>query len=246
MLSKFWLAYFMLTILVEGFVFGTLICVPFYLLGRLWRPARAVADQVMQKGIFLLLKLQPWLRLRLQLSAWPDLPKGALIVANHRSHLDVFVLLAIVPGIRILARQSLFWIPGLNVMMWLSQQIRVGNRGPVSLMQAMARAQTKLQDHDTVMIFPELTRASAEVPTTLPFSLAPFRIACAQKCLIYPLVLENTAIAWPKGRKALASSTTVTARALSPVDARHFSDAQSLCHHVQEMMNVEIMNGRPA
>ncbi len=137
----FWIAYFMLSIAAIGLPIAYGICLPLYLLSWIHPGARDGADSILCWGIGRLMRVQPWWNGNIDLTAPMG---GALLVSNHRSHLDAFLFLSRIKGVRMLARQSLFNNPFLGIMMMASGQIST-RRGRVdSFWRAMNMVERKL------------------------------------------------------------------------------------------------------
>ena len=236
--SSAWLIYFLISIAFLGSLMAFGICVPLYLLSRFLPNLEARADQIMCRGIHLLLRLQPWLRSEIALDL-PMLPgRGYLLISNHRSHLDTFILLAHICGLRILAKKSLFAIPFLGVMMILSRQIPTARGRVDSFMQALQLIRVRLRLGERVHIFAEMSRCPAGFAGgTQNFSLAPFLIAHQENILIIPIVFRDTDLVWPKGVFGLSYRQPIQVRALEVIDPSQFASAELLKNAVQQRIN---------
>src|SRR6185437_8185136 len=107
--SRFCILYFFVTIILVGAPLSLFLILPFSLLALVIPQAKYPANQVMLWGVRFLLHIQPWFKGDLDI----QIPEGGvLVVSNHRSNLDAFLLLAYVSGVRVLAKHSLFFIPG--------------------------------------------------------------------------------------------------------------------------------------
>jgi 1-acyl-sn-glycerol-3-phosphate acyltransferase len=225
-LTKLWLFYFLCTIVVIGSVFTLPLYFPLMALGLLVPAVSGWPDRIMSTGVTFLMSVQPWLKARVRLSL-PD-TKGVLLVSNHRSHLDVFFLLAGVTGVRILARSNLFKIPGLGFMMRASRQIGV-ERGRIDAwVQAMKAVAERLRAGETVHIFPEMTRCPQGFQSVQPFTAGPFLVAIQEDATIVPVVFKNTDGVWPKGEVGLHFRRPVEVTSLEPLRARDFANADAL------------------
>lgn len=232
----FWLFYFLLTIGLVAFVFCTLVVFPLYLLASVWPPLAKAADWTVQKGVRLLMSLQPWLKSDIDF----DMPHtgggGILIVSNHRSHLDAFILLSRIPGVRFLAKKSLFALPVLSLMMMATRQIGVERGRLDAWVKAMETVRRRLLAGETVNVFPEMTRCAPGFEGLQHFTLGPFLVAIQENITVVPVVFENTDQAWPKGKARLFFRAPVRAKALTPIRAGEFATAAELQTEVRRRM----------
>ncbi|MGE4130734.1 MAG: lysophospholipid acyltransferase family protein [Bdellovibrionales bacterium] len=230
-LGRIWLGYFLLTIAVVGFSFATVLFFPVRLLSRFLPGLEKWPDHILQMGIRLLLLLQPWLKARVALDL-PENEHGVLLVSNHRSHLDVFILLSRVPGIRIMARKNLFRIPFLSLMMKATRQIGVERGSLEAWSQAMETLRERLTKGERVHVFPELTRCEPGFAGVRNFASGPFLAAIQKDSTVLPIVIKNTDAVWPKGQVGLHFRPSVEVISLAPIRARDFSSADILRREV--------------
>lgn len=232
--SRLWMIYFLITIAVIGFPLSVAFYIPLYFISFFWPAAQKPADWIMRWGIGWLMRVQPWMTFESQLEFPAD---GVLLVSNHRSHLDVFLLLSRIRGIRILAKSSLFYIPFLNVMMKVSGQIPT-RRGDVgSFWKAMEQVREKLTSGQTVHVFPEMTRCQPGFRSTGNFMTAPFMMARDSGRPVVPMIIEGTDDIWPRGVFALRPHSRVSVRTLEPLDPREFASAEALRDETRRRIN---------
>lgn len=237
-----WFLYFMLSIAVIGSFFGYVASAPFFLLGIFWPPAIRLGDALLFPGIRLLMDTQPWLDARVEL---PELAarRGVLLVSNHRSHLDAFLLLSRIRGVRILARRSLFRVPGLGLMMRLCRHIPC-ERGDLGDFQAAFRAvRERLEAGEIVHVFPELTRCEPGHDGVRPFVLAPFHAAIQAGSPIVPVAIAGTDGAWPRGALRIASGRKILVRALAPLDPARYRSPDDLRSAAHQGIRQALQNG---
>lgn len=242
--AKAWLLFFLATISVIGLLFAYGIATPLHLIGRLWPQVGRLADLILQKAIFFLMSTQPWLAARIEISI-PDSrarTTGYLLVSNHRSHLDSFILLSRVPGIRIMAKQSLFFVPFLGIMMWVTKQIPAKRGELDSFLNAMALIRKRLRQGEVVHVFPEMTRCQPGLRGTLKFSTAPFVTAFQEKVPVIPIVFTGTDDAWPKGYWGIHFRRPIVACSLEALDPHDFPDAVTLRDEVKRRIEAKINN----
>ena len=231
--------YFLFSIGLIGGVLAFGVAVPLYLLGL-----HRLADRVICRGIQLLLAMQPWLHARVNLGRRefnaPAAP-GRLYVSNHRSHLDVFFLLAFIPRIRVVAKKSLFKIPFLSFMMRVLKQIPMESGRIDAYLSTLKTIEERLADGESVNIFPETTRCEAGTKGVQPFLLAPFQSAIRAKTLVIPIAFQGTDQAWPKGFFGLISENNILVEELPAIRAEEFSSASELrdlaVHRIEEALS---------
>jgi len=222
-----WMGYFLATIAAFGGILAFGVACPLLLLGYVHAPARRAGERVMCSGIQWLLRVQLWLRAEVRLANLRH-GGGYLTVSNHRSHLDVFFLIGYIPGVRILAKASLFKVPFLGLMMRLMRQLRVPRGNYKAYVHAMDRVRELLAAGEHVHIFPEMTRCVAGMPGVQTFSLLPFAAALRAGVPIIPIVFSGTDVAWPKGYARLCAEHKVKVAALPAVDSAAFANATQL------------------
>lgn len=227
--SAFWLLYFIFMIGLIGALLAYGVCTPLYLLGRVFPGLKKRADYCLCRGIYLLMSVQPWLDAKIDLSVLEKTSgRGRLLVSNHRSHLDAFILLSRVEGIRIFAKSTLFSIPFLGLMMRLTEQIPVKRGRMDGFFAAMDAVRDRLRKQQTVHIFPEMTRCAPGFQGTRNFSSAPFAVAMQEQVPIVPIVFRDTDQVWPKGTFGLSFRHPIVITALDPIDPREFSSVDAL------------------
>jgi 1-acyl-sn-glycerol-3-phosphate acyltransferase len=175
------------------------------------------------------MRIQPWFAGTIAVSN-RDLPAfgGCLTVSNHRSHLDAFILLSHIQGVRILSRKSLFRIPFLGWMMRAMRQIPVESGNVESFVSAMDRVREWIEQGERVHVFPEMTRCPPGMRGTQEFIAAPFHAAIKAHAAVFPIVFLGTDDVWPKGSFSLSFRRKVEARLLDPILPGQFTSAAEL------------------
>jgi 1-acyl-sn-glycerol-3-phosphate acyltransferase len=223
--SGLWLLYFFSSIAAIGTILALGLVVPLYAMARFVPSVSEAADRTMCRGIRFLMSMQPWFFAEIELS-FQERPRGCLLVSNHRSHLDAFILLSRVPGIRILAKKSLFHVPFLGMMMRLSGQIPAESGNPRSYLDALNVVKERLSRGEVVHVFPELTRCPYGFDGVQPFSLAPFRAAMQGGFPVIPIVFQGTDEVWPKAARGLRYRKPIRVRALEAIHPGTFATSE--------------------
>lgn len=228
-------------IAVIGGIFAYMISLSLFLVSLLLFPfkrlsvnTRYVAEYVQCFAVRFLLSIQPWLNCE------TNLPKifgfyenfktrKILFVANHRSNLDTFLLISYIPGLRGLAKKSLFYNVFFGIYMYLVGFIPVEKGNSSSFVKGLHRLRDKLLLRNRpVLIFPENTRCEKGYPSVKKFSSAVFSIAIDSQALVVPLVMQKTDRLMGRGDLFVNPYEPVKITMLKPIQASLYQDSQKL------------------
>ncbi len=235
--KEMWFAYFLITIGIVGGIFAYGLSMPLLWIGRFFRPCWLLGGRVLRRGVDVLMKCQPWYRAEIDFRL-PQAPYVTL--SNHRSHLDVFILLTLIPNIRLVAKQTLFRIPFLGLMMRALKSIPIRQGDIASYQKAMEKVGEAVREGDPVHLFPEMTRSPEGFRGVQPFQLAPFHILLKEKVKVVPIVFRDTDRSWPKGKVGISFRRPIHVRTLEPIDPTEFESAQSFRDAVQKLFEREL------
>lgn len=253
-----WFFYLVASCLVLGTAMGlTGYCLSL-LISLGFPPFRKVSDAILQGTVSYMMSIQPWLEYdgRQFKAAYNEAEAaararktGILLVSNHRSHLDTFLLLARIPGVRVLAKRGLFAVPFLGLVMWTSRQIPIRRKSLKSFVEAMDEIGERLAAGETVHVFPEMTRAAPDFGGVAGFNPAPFLTAMRVGAPILPLAILGTSETWPKGSFVLRKRGPITVRPLTPVapgEFTRFASAKDLAEHCRSEIETAFREGMRA
>lgn len=224
-----------------------LVQVPLCLLGFAYPPAWGLATRFNRWMFRRVLALQPWYEGDLAISLPAEverLERGCLVVSNHRSHLDAFLLFRELTHLRLVAKQLLFFMPLFGHMMVLLRMIPVRSKKPESYLRAMEKVRRGLARGERVHVFPEMTRCEPGALTTRKFQRAPFHAARLAGVPVVPVAFWGTDEIWAKGSQRISLGRKAWARSLPPVDPAAFPDSESLAAHVQAEIDKAVMQLR--
>lgn len=106
------------------------------------------------------------LRLKIEAEVGPlfDQPPGCVIIANHQSNFDLFVLGHVVPPRTVcIGKKSLGWIPLFGQLFWLGGNVLVDRGNAWQARRALQTTTRTLQEKNTsIWVFPEGTRNPGE------------------------------------------------------------------------------------
>ncbi len=208
-----------------------LVCLPFdrgrLVAGRTFRLVGVVAA-----------RLNPFWRFGV-LGPRPSRPvRKTVVVSNHESNADPFLVSFLPWEMKWLGKASLFRIPVAGWMMRMAGDIPVQRGDSDSAKEAMAACARWLERGVPVMLFPEGTRS--QDGQLLPFKDGAFRLAIETGADVLPLAVAGTRTALPKrswrfgraeGRVTVGtpiSTAGMTLADVEPLKARARSDIEAL------------------
>lgn len=177
------------------------------------------------------------LRLRVKAEVGPlfDQPPGCVIIANHQSNFDLFVLGGVVPPRTVcIGKKSLGWIPFFGQIFWLGGNILVDRSNAYHARQAL-HATTQIVQHNntSIWIFPEGTRNPGN--QLLDFKSGAFRLAIEAGVPIVPVCVSRYA---QRMRLNRWNSGDVIIRSLAPISTSGLGkeDIPGLIQQCREQM----------
>jgi 1-acyl-sn-glycerol-3-phosphate acyltransferase len=249
----FWSIYFVLCIAVIGGIFAYIVTLTLFILSFLlfWFPwastqVRYLAEYVQCVCIRFLLKIQPWLKCETNLPPIKGLydhfkTRRILFVGNHRSNLDTFLLISYIPGLRGLAKRSLFYNFFFGIFMYIAGFIPVEKGNSRSYLLGLNALRDKLLKKDRpVLIFPENTRCNKGFSSIQKFSSGVFDKAIDCEAIIVPLVIENTDRLMGRGDFFINPYEPVKITMLQPVKAKDYTDSRKLRDEVWRLIRTEM------
>jgi 1-acyl-sn-glycerol-3-phosphate acyltransferase len=141
-------------------------------------------------------KLTPFWHFRMHGEIPKSIPGRTVVVSNHESNADPFIISLLPWEMKWLGKASLFKIPAVGWSMWLAGDIPVRRGESESAKGAMARCAWWMNRGMPVMIFPEGTRSKTN--ELLPFKDGAFRLAIEQGADVLPVAVSGTRHALPK------------------------------------------------
>ena len=145
-----------------------------------------------------------------------------VMVANHLSLLDIFVLFRLFSHFKWVSKIENFRLPFIGWNMRLNRYIELkrGDRGSVKKM--MSSAERHLENGSSVMIFPEGTRS--KTGELKPFKPGAFELALRAKKPILPILVEGSGKALPRKGFVLRGKHNMRVKILPPIAHRQFSE----------------------
>jgi 1-acyl-sn-glycerol-3-phosphate acyltransferase len=144
-----------------------------------------------------------------------------VVVCNHQSLADIPLISNLPWEMKWMAKEELFHIPIVGLMMQWSGDIAVNRKNARSGAQALIKAQSVLAQKCSVMIFPEGTRT--QDGRVRQFSDGAFHLAIRAKVPILPLVIEGSRDCIPKHSWKFGKPSDILLKILPPIDTSSFS-----------------------
>ncbi len=133
------------------------------------------------------------LRLKVEVTSLYGQDRPCVIVANHQSNYDLYVLGRVVPPRTVsIGKKSLKWIPLFGQLYWLAGNVLIDRGNTHKAKQAMLETTKTLQQRNTsIWVFPEGTRNQGR--GLLPFKKGAFQMAIAAGVPIIPVCVSTYA-----------------------------------------------------
>jgi len=149
--------------------------------------------------------------------------KHYVVVANHRSLLDILAVCAALPlNFRFLAKKELFYVPFMGWAMSCAGYVPLDRASHESGRKAIKRITELLAMRLSVLLFPEGTRSlDGKIHA---FKMGAFKLARDSNVEILPVVIEGTGRALPKKSIFLRNRSKFIVSIGKPVSLENFSD----------------------
>ena len=169
--------------------------------------------------------------------------RGYVVISNHESTADPFLLTHLPFDMRFIAKEELFRLPLIGWLMRLSGDIPL-RRGDGASVRAMLEAcRTTLRHGLSVFIFPEGTRSPDG--SLLPFKDGAFSLAIETGAPLLPLALAGTRSCRPKGSLWFGQARA-RVRVLQPIptEGLTLADLPALKERARRMMEAALTDVR--
>ena len=162
-----------------------------------------------------------------------------VVVANHESFADMFLISHLPWEMKWLSKEDFFKYPLVGWLMRMAGDIKLIRGDKQSIVSAMRGARDRLDSRVSVMLFPEGTRSmDGEMGE---FKDGAFRLAVESGHPILPLAVVGTRQAIPKGDLRF-DVTTAEVRVLEPIETTGMTndDVAALRERVRDLIGAEV------
>jgi 1-acyl-sn-glycerol-3-phosphate acyltransferase len=163
-----------------------------------------------------------------------------VLVANHRSLLDILVLFRLFRHFKWVSKIENFSVPIIGWNMSMNRYIKLRRGDPESVAQMMEACEKNIGEGSSIMMFPEGTRSSTD--EMRPFKPGAFELALKTRTPILPIVIFGTADALPKRGFVLQGRHQIRIRVLDPIPPERYADmsVDELTTYVREVIASEL------
>lgn len=176
---------------------GYLICLVLFLFTALFDPTRRITGTAIRVVGILMCKAVPMWKFGYLRPVPEHLPQRCVVVSNHCSNIDPFLLGHLPWEMKFLAKSVLFRIPFVGWGIKIAGDIPLVRGSAGSVKRAMRKAAWYVEHGMPVVIFPEGTRS--RTGEMLPFKDGAFRLAIETQAEILPIAVGGTVTALEKG-----------------------------------------------
>jgi len=182
--------------------------------------------------------LNPYWKLRINGLENIDTHEAYVVVANHQSLTDIFVLYKTHMQFRWVAKEVLFKIPFAGWCLSLGKHIKLSRGQNGNLKRAYREMVDYLRSDISVMFFPEGTRSTTGKVNG--FQNGAFKLAIKEKKPVLPVFIDGTQKVLSKGRWIFNTNVSGSLTILPPIDTAGFQPRDFV--HLRDSVHAKFKN----
>jgi 1-acyl-sn-glycerol-3-phosphate acyltransferase len=222
----------------------SVVITPFFLLVWLftfWWDRRRLAAHMM--GTFWAWHYQsliPFWKLRLEGRDKIPWNRPAVLVANHRSLIDILALYKIRRPFKWTSKDENFRLPFIGMVLSLTNSVRIKRDSLRSGAQFLTQAEEEMKKGSSILLFPEGTRS--RTTEMRPFKEGAFLLAKRSGSGIIPIVHIGSEKTFDRGSWVLKGKASIHIRVLDEIPPEEVEKAEvkDLMIRVREIMEQEL------
>jgi len=197
----------------------SIVITPFFLLVWLctfWWDKRRVAAHMM--GTFWAWHYQsliPFWKLRLEGREKIPWKRPVVMVANHRSLVDILALYKLRRPFKWTSKDENFKLPFIGMVLSLTNSVRIKRESMRSGAQFLAQAEKEMRKGSSILLFPEGTRSRTREMRS--FKEGAFVLAKKTGCGVIPIVHTGSENTFDRGSWVLKGKTTIRIKVLDEI-----------------------------
>jgi 1-acyl-sn-glycerol-3-phosphate acyltransferase len=199
----------------------SVIITPFFLLvwlATFWWDRRRVAAHMMATfWAWHYQSLIPFWKLHLEGRKKIPWNRPVILVANHRSLIDILALYKIRRPFKWTSKDENFRLPFIGMVLSLTNSIRIKRESLRSGAQFMAQAEREIALGSSILLFPEGTRS--KTLEMRPFKEGAFLLAKRAACGVIPMVHTGSEKTFDRGSWVLKGKAPIYIRVLDEIPA---------------------------
>lgn len=169
-----------------------------------------------------------------------DWSKQYIICANHTSNLDITAIILLLKRNYVFFGKEELLHNFVTGIYFRTIDIPVNRESKISAFRAFKKAEEKLKEGKSVVIFPEGMISNHYPPVLQPFKNGPFRLAIEQGVQILPITIcNNWNLMWDDGKRYGTRPGICDIAVHAPIDTKKLTadDADDLKNKVFEIIN---------
>lgn len=173
-----------------------------------------------------------------------DRTKQYIICANHTSNLDITAIILLLKRNYVFFGKEELLHNFVTGIYFRTIDIPVNRESKMSAFRAFKKAEEKLKEGKSVVIFPEGMISEHYPPVLQPFKNGPFRLAIEQGVQILPVTIcNNWNLMWDDGKRYGTRPGICDIAVHAPIDTKSLvaDDADELKNKVYEIINNKLV-----
>ncbi len=223
----------------------SIIITPFFLLvwvSTFWWDKRRLATHMMATfWAWHYQSLIPFWKLHLEGRSKIPWNRPVVIVANHRSLVDILALCKLRRPFKWTSKEENFRLPFVGMVLSLSNYIRINRESLRSGAQFLTQAEEEMRKGSSILLFPEGTRSKTK--EMRPFKEGAFLLAKRTGSGVIPIVHIGSEKTFDRGSWVLKGKAPIYIRVLNEISAGEVQkkDVKVLMESVQKLMEKELI-----
>lgn len=204
-----------------------------------------IAEYIQCYSIRFLLNIQPWLNCKNNFQSIFGFyeqykTRKIMFVSNHRSNLDTFFLISLIPGLRGLAKSSLYYNILFAPYMRAAGFVPVKKGSILGFIEGLRFLKTKiLEKNRAALVFPETTRCAKGFDSIGKFSTAVFDVAMSSSSVVVPIYMHKTDSIMGRGDFLLHPFKSIQLKIFDPIATDKFKSSDELTEYIWNLLRSE-------
>jgi 1-acyl-sn-glycerol-3-phosphate acyltransferase len=206
-------------------------------------PLRKTLHEFACYWAFHYLQINPFWRVTFEGLDNIDGRKHYVLIANHQSYMDIFVLYGLHRSFKWVSKEEILKTPFIGWNMLLNQYVFIRRGDMKSIKEMMQECRDWLNKGASIMMFPEGTRS--EDGQLQAFRDGAFKLAIDCNVDVVPIVIDGTHEIMGKNSRLINFTSKVRVKVLAPISPNSFDRSSGKMRtNVHNLMADELANMR--